>query len=670
MIHKVRAFARERKQVAEGGDGHHGQAVLLRDGLRRRLRMRLAGTLLAVQRDDDAGGNAADVPDHAERFADGGAGGDHIVDDQHALAHQRRADQQAAFAMRLGFLPVEGEGNVAAAPGEFARHRRRQRDALVGRPEQHVERHARLAQRVGVARGQLGQCRAAVEATGVEEVRALAPRLQRERAEAQGLRTQREGEEAGAVVGHGGHFKAAGAGESATLGPAFQNGPRFAHRQLQRQWRPLRRRQGVLRLVPRAGRRCALPAGNQGAGTPGLRPRLHFGGVSRVLPRRHDEEGLQRRGPLCPARARRGAHLPGLGTVRRRGALHRGAFRQPQRRVLLHPVRFVGRAAPGLQVRSDGVARADPPPLAAQRPRLRALRRLEHRAQRAGHQELEVEPEELRLPAARARLVEWPVRREERLGRRVSRAARRRPGLHLVEQSRRGPCEGRGLAHRLPVLHAVVARQAEGLFDPSRAPVLRSRALRRGLRPLSTTTRDTATAAKPKKPSVWKAFTQPAAWTMFFLGFASGLQFLLVAGTLAYWLKQNGIVLKEITIIASAGMTYALKFLWAPLLDHTRLPLFSRLGQRRGWLLFAQIGVVVGLVGMAMVTPSQLGTFVGFTLLVAFAGATQDIAVDAYRIEIGAPSDQGALVATYSLGYRIALIVTGAFALFMADHMP
>ncbi|WP_343223410.1 MFS transporter [Lysobacter sp. KIS68-7] len=186
---------------------------------------------------------------------------------------------------------------------------------------------------------------------------------------------------------------------------------------------------------------------------------------------------------------------------------------------------------------------------------------------------------------------------------------------------------------------------------------------------MSTAARDSATAAKPKKPSVWKAFTQPAAWTMFFFGFASGLPFLLVAGTLAYWLKQNGIVLKEITIIASAGMTYALKFLWAPLLDHARLPLFSRLGQRRGWLLFAQIGVVAGLVGMAMVTPSQLGTFVGFTLLVAFAGATQDIAVDAYRIEIGSPSDQGALVATYSLGYRIALIVTGAFALFMAEHM-
>ncbi|BCT92382.1 MFS transporter [Lysobacter helvus] len=179
-----------------------------------------------------------------------------------------------------------------------------------------------------------------------------------------------------------------------------------------------------------------------------------------------------------------------------------------------------------------------------------------------------------------------------------------------------------------------------------------------------------AGAAKPAKPSVWKAFTQPAAWTMFFFGFASGLPFLLVAGTLAYWLKENNIELKEITIIASAGMTYALKFLWAPLLDHTQLPLFSRLGQRRGWLLFAQLAVIAGLLGMSLVTPAQLGIFVVFTLVVAFFGATQDIAVDAYRIEIGPPAVQGALVATYSLGYRIALIVTGAFALFMADHMP
>jgi PAT family beta-lactamase induction signal transducer AmpG len=176
------------------------------------------------------------------------------------------------------------------------------------------------------------------------------------------------------------------------------------------------------------------------------------------------------------------------------------------------------------------------------------------------------------------------------------------------------------------------------------------------------------TDAKPRKPSVWRAFAQPSAWTMFFFGFASGLPFLLVAGTLAYWLKENSIELRNITMIASAGMTYSFKFLWAPLVDRWRLPLLGRLGLRRGWLLFAQLVVMIGLLAMASVTPEQLALFIGLTLLVAFAGATLDIAVDAYRIEIAPPDAQGALVATYALGYRIALIVTGALALVLADH--
>ncbi len=178
-----------------------------------------------------------------------------------------------------------------------------------------------------------------------------------------------------------------------------------------------------------------------------------------------------------------------------------------------------------------------------------------------------------------------------------------------------------------------------------------------------------ASLARRPKPAVWKAFTQPAAWTLFLFGFSSGLPFLLVAGTLSYWLKQHGIVLREITVISSAGMLYAFKFLWAPLLDHWQIAGFVRLGRRRGWLLLAQLGVVVGLVAMAALTPSRLVAFVAATLVVAFFGATQDIAVDAYRIEIAPPDQQGALVATYSLGYRIALMVAGAFALILADHV-
>jgi PAT family beta-lactamase induction signal transducer AmpG len=156
---------------------------------------------------------------------------------------------------------------------------------------------------------------------------------------------------------------------------------------------------------------------------------------------------------------------------------------------------------------------------------------------------------------------------------------------------------------------------------------------------------------------------------MCFFGFSSGLPFLLVAGTLAYWLKENAIDLADITMIASAGMTYAFKFVWAPLLDHGRIPGFARLGRRRGWLLFAQLGVVGGLLAMALLTPARLVPFVVATLAVAFFGATQDIAVDAYRIEIAPIEDQGALVATYSLGYRIGLLVAGAVALIMADHV-
>ncbi len=175
---------------------------------------------------------------------------------------------------------------------------------------------------------------------------------------------------------------------------------------------------------------------------------------------------------------------------------------------------------------------------------------------------------------------------------------------------------------------------------------------------------------KAAKPSLWRAFTQPSATTMLFFGFSSGLPFLLVAGTLAYWLKAEGIVLREITMIASAGMTYVFKFVWAPLLDHWRVPGLIRLGQRRGWLLLAQAGVVLGLLAMALLTPAHLTGFIAATLMVAFFGATQDIAVDAYRIEIAPLEAQGALVATYSLGYRIALMLAGAFALIMADHIP
>ena len=155
---------------------------------------------------------------------------------------------------------------------------------------------------------------------------------------------------------------------------------------------------------------------------------------------------------------------------------------------------------------------------------------------------------------------------------------------------------------------------------------------------------------------------------MLFFGFSSGLPFLLVSGTLALWLKDNGTELAKITMIASASVMYVLKPLWAPLLDHVSLPSLSKLGRRRSWLLVAQVGVVAGLLAMAFLTPQHLPMFIGATLLVAFFGATQDIAVDAYRIEIAPLNVQGALVATYSLGYRIGLLFSFAFALVLADQ--
>ncbi len=170
------------------------------------------------------------------------------------------------------------------------------------------------------------------------------------------------------------------------------------------------------------------------------------------------------------------------------------------------------------------------------------------------------------------------------------------------------------------------------------------------------------------RPSLRQAFLQPAALTMLCFGFTSGLPFLLVGGTLSAWLKESGVSLEGIGLMSLAGLSYSLKFLWAPAVDRWRLPLFGRLGQRRGWLLAAQCVLLGALLGMAVITPAgDITLFVAITVLAAFAGATQDVVVDAYRIEIAPPETQGALAATYTLGYRLALLASGALALFLAD---
>jgi len=174
-----------------------------------------------------------------------------------------------------------------------------------------------------------------------------------------------------------------------------------------------------------------------------------------------------------------------------------------------------------------------------------------------------------------------------------------------------------------------------------------------------------------RSASLFSAFAQPAALTMFLFGFASGLPFLLVGGTLSVWLKDSGISLEDIGLISLAGLAYAFKFVWAPLVDRFCLPLLGRLGQRRSWLLAAQLLLALSLLAMSLITPvGALGSFVLITVVAGFAGATQDVVVDAYRIEIAPAEQQGALAATYTLGYRLALLVSGALALLLADHLP
>ncbi|KAF1712497.1 MFS transporter [Pseudoxanthomonas kalamensis DSM 18571] len=167
-----------------------------------------------------------------------------------------------------------------------------------------------------------------------------------------------------------------------------------------------------------------------------------------------------------------------------------------------------------------------------------------------------------------------------------------------------------------------------------------------------------------------RAFATPSAVTMLLLGFGSGLPFLLIASmTLSTRLRDVGLDLGSIGLISLASFFYLLKFLWAPLIDRYRFPLTAFLGRRRSWLLASQIGVLVALAALALTRPEQGVTgLVVWVLIASFAGATQDSAVDAYRIEIAPATAQAALAATYTLGYRIGLILGGAGALYLAEY--
>lgn len=158
---------------------------------------------------------------------------------------------------------------------------------------------------------------------------------------------------------------------------------------------------------------------------------------------------------------------------------------------------------------------------------------------------------------------------------------------------------------------------------------------------------------------------------MLCLGFSAGLPLLLVLGTLSFRLREAGIDRSTIGFLSWVGLAYGFKWVWSPLVDRMPLPLLTRwLGRRRSWLLLAQATVVAGLVGMALLDPQvALEPVVWCALVVAFGSATQDIALDAFRIESADAQHQAALAATYQTGYRLAMIWAGAGVLWVAARV-
>ena len=164
------------------------------------------------------------------------------------------------------------------------------------------------------------------------------------------------------------------------------------------------------------------------------------------------------------------------------------------------------------------------------------------------------------------------------------------------------------------------------------------------------------------------AYSSPATLVLLLLGFAAGLPYMLVFSTLSVWLREAGVARDTIGFASLIGLAYAFKWVWSPLLDQWRLPLLGALGRRRSWLVLAQILIASGLAGMALCDPqTHLTWLISLAVLVAFASATQDIAIDAYRLEIVEDTRQAALAASYMAGYRVAALLATAGALYFAE---
>ncbi|HYU10991.1 MAG TPA: MFS transporter, partial [Stellaceae bacterium] len=183
-------------------------------------------------------------------------------------------------------------------------------------------------------------------------------------------------------------------------------------------------------------------------------------------------------------------------------------------------------------------------------------------------------------------------------------------------------------------------------------------------------------AAAGKRPKGWKllraALATRKAATMLAFGFSSGLPFALLIGTLNAWLGDAKINLATIGVLSWIGLSYAFKFLWSPLVDRVKLPLLGELGRRKSWIVLCQTGLIVAFVGLGSSNPATgIGWFAIFAVIGAFSSATQDIAVDAWRIDVADERTPVELLsAVYQFGYRIASIVGGAFALLLAARMP
>ena len=158
---------------------------------------------------------------------------------------------------------------------------------------------------------------------------------------------------------------------------------------------------------------------------------------------------------------------------------------------------------------------------------------------------------------------------------------------------------------------------------------------------------------------------------IFLMGFASGLPFLLSGATLSIWLTEAGVSLTAIGLFALVGTPYNLKYLWAPFIDRVPIPVFSKMfGRRRAWMLLIQFGLMVSIIALGMSKPESTPAVTAFcALAVAFFSASQDIVIDAYRIEILTEDQQGAGAAMTQAGYRFGLLASGAGALYLASSI-